>query len=111
MGSSDEAEKIAALRALRFLDTPAAVHELVLRLGTRRDRSGWNEIAGLAGSRYQNLVVQELEQQMGSPDIALTGDYLYILAKLKLQLNHDALPPYPQKDAAQQKIWSERMQV
>jgi hypothetical protein len=111
MGSSNEAEKIAALRALRFLDTPAAVHELVLRLGTRRDRSGWNEIAGLAGSRYQNLVVQELEQQMGSPDIALTGDYLYILAKLKLQLNHDALPPYPQKDAAQQKIWSERMQA
>ena len=87
MGSSNEAEKIAALRALRFLDTPAAVHELVLRLGTPRDRSGWNEIAGLAGSRYQNLVVQELEQQMGSPDIALTGDYLYILAKLKLQLN------------------------
>jgi len=111
MGSSNEAEKIAALRALRFLDTPAAVHELVLRLGTRRDRSGWNEIAGLAGSRYQNLVVQELEQQMGSPDIALTGDYLYILAKLKLQLNHDALPAYPQKDAAQQKIWSERMQA
>jgi len=111
MGSSNEAEKIAALRALRFLDTPAAVHELVLRLGTRRDRSGWNEIAGLAGSRYQNLVVQELEQQMGSPDIALTGDYLYIFAKLKLQLNHDALPPYPQKDAAQQKIWSERMQA
>ena len=111
MGSSNEAEKSAALRALRFLDTPAAVHELVFRLGTRRDRSGWNEIAGLAGSRYQNLVVQELERQMGSPDIALTGDYLYILAKLKLQLNHDALPPYPQKDAAQQKIWSERMQA
>jgi hypothetical protein len=111
MGSSNEAEKIAALRTLRFLDTPAAVHELVFRLGTRRDRSGWNEIAGLAGSHYQNLVVQELEQQMGSPDIALTGDYLYILAKLKLQLNHDALPPYPQKDAAQQKIWSERMQA
>jgi hypothetical protein len=111
MGSSNEAEKIAALRALRFLDTPAAVHELAFRLGTRRDRSGWNEIAGLAGSRYQNLVVQELERQMGSPEIALTGDYLYILAKLKLQLNHDALPPYPQKDAAQQKIWSERMQA
>ena len=111
MGPSNEAEKIAALRALRFLDTPAAVHELVLRLGASRDRSGWNEIAGLAGSRYQNLVVQELEQQMGLPDIALTGDYLYILAKLKLQLNHDALPPYPQKDAAQQKIWSERMQA
>ena len=111
MASSTEDERTAALRVLRFLDTPASVHELVVRLGTRGDRSGWNEIAGLAGSRYQNLVVQELERQMASPDIALTGDYLYILAKLKLQLDHDPLPPYPQKDAEQQKIWSERMQA
>ena len=111
MESSTEAEKTAALRVLRFLDTPASVHELVFRLGTRGDRSGWNEIAGLAGSRHQNLVVQELERQMSAPDIALTGNYLYILAKLKLQLNHDPLPPYPQKDAEQQKIWNERMQA
>src|SRR5439155_3045683 len=80
-------------------------------LGTRGDRSGWNEIAGLAASRYQKLVVQELEQQMSGPDIALTNDYLYILGKQKLQLDHDPLPPYPQKDAEQQKIWSERMQA
>jgi len=111
MGSSTEAEKAAALRVLRFLDTPASAHELVFRLGTRGDRSGWNEIAGLAGSRYQKLVVQELEQQMSDPDIALTNDYLYILGKQKLQLDHDPLPPYPQKDAEQQKIWSGRMQA
>jgi len=111
MGSSTEAEKTAALRVLRFLDTPASVHELVFRLGTRGDRSGWNEISGLAGSRYQNLVVQELEQQMSAPDMALTGDYLYILAKLKLQLGHAAISPYPEKDAEQQKIWIERMRA
>jgi hypothetical protein len=111
MESSTEAEKTAALQVLRFLDTPASVHELVFRLGTRGDRSSWDEIAGLAGSRYQNLVVQELERQMSAPDIALTGDYLYILAKLKAQLDHDPLPPYPQSDAEQQKIWNERMQA
>ena len=111
MGSSTEAEKTTALRALRFLDTPASVHELVFRLGTRGDRSGWNEIAGLAGSRYQNLVVTELDKQMSAPDIALTADYLFILAKLRFQLEHDPLPPYPQKDVAQQTIWSERMRA
>lgn len=111
MGSSTEAEKAAALRVLRFLDTPASVHELVFCLGTHGDRSGWNEIAGLAGSRYQKLVVQELEQQMSGPDIALSNDYLYILGKQKLQLDHDPLPPYPQKDPEQQKIWSGRMQA
>jgi hypothetical protein len=111
IGSSTEAEKTAALRVLRFLDTPASIHELVFFLGTRGDRSGWNEIAGLAGSRYQNLVVEEFERQMSTPDIALTADYLYILAKLKVQLDHGHLPPYPEKDAEQQKIWNERMQA
>ena len=103
MGSSTEAEKMEALRVLRFLDTPASVHELVLRLGTKGHRSGWDEIAGLAGSRYQDLVVKELEQQMSAPDIAVTRDYLYILTKLKAQLSHDPLPPYPQKTQSSRK--------
>ena len=81
IGSSTASEKTAALRVLRFLDTPTSVHELVFRLGTRGDRSGWNEIAGLAGSRYQNLVVQELERQMSAPDIALINDYLSVLSQ------------------------------
>lgn len=111
MESSTEAEKTAALRTLRFLDTPASVHELVSLLGKRGDRSGWNEVAGLAGSRYQNLAVQELELQMSAPDIAVTRDYLYILAKLKSELGHDPLPPYPQKDTEKQKIWTEQMKA
>jgi hypothetical protein len=109
MESSTEGEKSAALRVLRFLDTPGSVRELVLRLGTPGNGGSWNEMAGLAGSRYQSLVVRELEQQMSAPDVALTGGYLYILAKLKLQLDHEPLPPYPQKDVEQQKIWNERM--
>src|SRR2546429_5992523 len=108
MASGTDGEKTSALRVLRFLDTPASVHELVLRLGTQGDRSEWNEVAGLSGSRYQNLVVRELEQQMSAPDIALTSSYLSILAKLKLQLDHEPLPPYPQKDTKRQKIWNER---
>jgi hypothetical protein len=64
----------------------------------------------LAGSRHQDQVVQELERQMNSPDTAITGDYLYTLTKLKMQLEHQPLPPYPKEDAQQQKIWQERMQ-
>ena len=109
MASGTDGEKTSALRVLRFLDTPASVHELVLRLGTQGDRSEWNEVAGLSGSGYQNLVVRELEQQMSAPDVALTSSYLSILAKLKLQLDHEPLPPYPQKDTKRQKIWNERM--
>lgn len=111
MSSSTDAEKGAALRVLRFLDTPATVHELVLLLGTPAAADSWNEVAGLAASLHQGLVVRELEQQMGAPGIAVTANYLYILAKLKLQLNHEPLPPYPEKDQQQQKLWNERMQA
>ncbi|MGH9709286.1 MAG: hypothetical protein ACRD37_01910, partial [Candidatus Acidiferrales bacterium] len=110
MESSTAEEKNAALRTLRFLDTPASVKELVRLLGEHSDGSPWNEVAGLAGSRYQSLVVRELEQQMRSPDIALTENYLYILAKLKFHLDHEPLPPYPEKNTAQQKIWDEQRQ-
>ena len=111
MSSSTDAEKAAALRVLRFLDSPAAVHELVVLLGTPGAADSWNEVAGLASSLHQNLVVSELEQQMSAPDIAVTGNYLYIFAKLKLQLNHEPRPPYPEKNQQQQKLWNERIQA
>jgi hypothetical protein len=106
--SSSDSEKNAALRVLRFLDTPATVHELILLLGTPGVGDGWNEVAGLARSLHQSLVVRELEQQMAAPDIAVSGNYLFILAKLKLQLNHEPLPPYPEKNPEQQKHWTEQ---
>lgn len=109
MGSSTREEKSAALRVLRFLDTPESVRELVQLLGSdNSDNSDWNEIGGLAGSHYQSLVVRELEQQMNNPDIGLTGSYLYILTKLKVQLDEPPLPPYPEKDAQAQKAWEEQ---
>ncbi len=109
--SSSEDEKRAAVRTLRFLDTPESVRALVHLLGSQSDHDVWNEVAGLAGSRYQNVAVRELEQQMKAPDVALTADYLYILAKLKSQLDHEPIPPYPEKDTEQQTVWRERMQA
>jgi hypothetical protein len=47
---------------------------------------------------------------MSAPDTAITGDYLYTLTKLKMQLEHQPLPPYPERGTQQQKIWQERMQ-
>jgi hypothetical protein len=76
--SSTPEDKSAALRTLRFLDTPSSVQELVRLLGARFDGGSWNEVAGLAASRDQSLVVHELEQQMSAPDIAATANYLYI---------------------------------
>jgi len=33
------------------------------------------------------------------------------LAKLKYQLDHKPLPPYPEKDTEEQKIWNDRRQA
>ncbi len=111
MESSTPQEKNAALRILRFLDTPASIPALVHLLGARSDGGHWNEVAGLAASRYQRLVVRELEQQMSAPDIGVTANYLYILAKLKFQLDQEPPPPYPEKDPPQQKSWTDRRQA
>jgi hypothetical protein len=110
MESSTPEETNAAYRTLRFLDTPASLQELVRLMGAHSDGGLWNEVAGLAGSRYQSFVVRELEQQMSGPDVALTGNYLFILAKLKSQLDHQPLPPYPENNKEQQKGWVERRQ-
>ena len=109
-GSSEESKR-AAIRTLRFLDTPQSIHELVRRFDNFPDGRRFDCIAGLAGSVHQDLVVQELEQQMNAPDTAITGEYIYTLAKLKFQNEHAPLPPYPQHDVEQQKLWQARMQA
>jgi hypothetical protein len=108
--SADE-QKNGAIRSLRFLDSPASVTELVRQMSKLPDGKRWECVAGLAGSQHQSLVVRELEQQMGTPDAAITGEYLFILPKLKFQLEHEPLPSYPDRDEQQQKFWRERMQA
>ena len=43
---STDSEKASAIRVLRFLDTPASVHQLVARLGVAGDRGRWDECGG-----------------------------------------------------------------
>jgi hypothetical protein len=107
--SSTDEEKTAAMRMLRFLDSPASVQELVRQMG-KPESNRWDCVARLAGSRHQDLAVQELEQQLGAPDIAITSEYLFILAKLKFQLEHEPLAAYPERGEQEQAAWRENMQ-
>ncbi|MFL6439925.1 MAG: hypothetical protein ACJ71Q_20300 [Terriglobales bacterium] len=109
-GSTKEEEKIVAIRVLRFLDTPESIRALVRQFDALPSGRGFDCIAGLSGSRYPNLVVHELEQQMSAPDTAITPEYIYTFAKLKFQSEHSPLPPYPQNDTEQQKAWAAQMQ-
>src|SRR5271154_1796926 len=103
-------EQRAAIRVLRFLDTPASAHELVRLMGSTSQGADWDFIGGLAGSRHQNLVVKELTSQMSAPDVPITGNYLFILAKLKFLREHEPLPPYPE-DPQQRTAWEERQKT
>ena len=104
--ASTDQQKTAALRTLRFLDSPASVLELVRQLA-KPEKDLWDPVAGLAGSRQQALVVKELEQQLGAPDTAITSNYIYILARLKSQLGQEHLPAYPKDDQQKQAAWHE----
>jgi hypothetical protein len=108
--ASTPEEKRTAIRVLRFLDTPASVHELVRLMGSASPNGDWDFIGGLAGSRHQDLVVRELTNQLRAPDIAITADYLYILAKLRFLHEHAPPPPYP-KDPQQRPAWEERQKT
>jgi hypothetical protein len=50
------------------------------------------------------------QQQLGAPDIAITSEYLFILAKLKFQLEHEPLAAYPERGEQEQAAWRENMQ-
>jgi len=111
LGSTD-VQKAAAIRTLRFLDSPASVAELVRQMTKLPEGRRWDCVAGLAGSRRQDLVVRTLEEQMGAPDTAISGEYLRTLAKLKTDLKHEPLPPYPAAgDEQQKKEWRDRLQA
>jgi hypothetical protein len=108
--ASTDDENREAIRTLRFLDSPRSIRELARQMGNLPAGRRFDCIGGLAGSQHQDQVVQELELQMNSPDTAITGDYLYTLTKLKMQLERQPLPPYPEDDARQQKVWQQRVQ-
>ena len=109
--SATEQERESAVRILRFLDTPESVHELVKAFDTLPQGRRFDVTAGLFGSRHQALVVRELEEQMSAPGTAITTEYLHALARLKFQIGRPPMPPYPQHDPEQQKVWQEQMHV
>ncbi len=108
--SSTQERKTAAARTLRFLDTPRSIHELVRQIVKPGDDQKSDFEFGLMGSRHQELVLQELESQLAAPDAGITASFLRILAQTKFLLSHEAFPPYPETNTAEQKTWQPRFE-
>jgi hypothetical protein len=102
---SDDARH--ACRTIRFLGTPAAVREMVRRLGLQ-DYCGFDWMAGLMGSPHRELVLKELEAGLASPWQPVTEGYLWTLSSLAfLKERPEGLRPAaenPQEQAYQEQI-------
>ena len=106
--NSTQGARQAAIRTLRFLDTPGSIRELVGRLVQSGDINRWDFRAGLMGSRRQDLVLQELDKQFRAPKTAITADYLSVLALSRFLKQHGPLLPRPEGDPVAQEIWGKR---
>lgn len=100
---STKDEKSAAIRTLRFLDSPESVRELARRIARPGDACNWDCKAGLLGSNRQRLLLQELESLFAAPEVAITSEYLSLLGQTRFMLEHGPMPPRP--DNKQEKEW------
>jgi HEAT repeat protein len=94
-------EKRSAIRALRFLGSPESVHELVKVLGTPGNEDSWDCLAGLFGFPNQRLVLNELDKQFSSPDMAITPSYVTALVGTGLLVNRKPSPLYATRSQVQ----------
>jgi hypothetical protein len=108
--NSTQDQKLSAFRTLRFLDSPGSIRELVRRLGEPGNTDSWNCVAGLIGSKHQQLVLQDLQASFAAPGTGITSDYILILAATQFLLNREAMPPHPLQNQQQQKQWQAEFQ-
>jgi HEAT repeat protein len=105
--SKTQQERAAAIRVLRFLDSPEAAKELLLRLNDGHDVDSFSAYMGVLGSPYRKQLLPLMEQRLLAPDQPVWDRYLDALAQLTELVNSGGpMPPYP-KDPAAQKEWQE----
>lgn len=95
------ADRRAACRTLRFLNTEGAVRELVRRFDGK-DAAGGCEFEydfGLRGTTHRALAVAEMERRLVAPEHPITTGFITVLSFLSfLQQNSAPLPPHPGPD-------------
>ncbi|MGH8056545.1 MAG: hypothetical protein ACREOH_04825, partial [Candidatus Entotheonellia bacterium] len=104
--ASDDVQRGRARSVLRFLDSPAALAELVRRLGDPEEISWWDWKAGLLATRHRTIAREELQRGLSAPGVAVTYEYVVTLATIRFLLEHpEPLPPYPPPNTAEQEAW------
>lgn len=102
----DDARRAA--RRLRFLDSKDSTKRLAkLFWGLNEQQPmGWDLMFGLYGSRYRQLAIDSMHEELSSPDHAITSEFLQTL--VGLQVSADSSWDPPSNDQSTQEFWQRR---
>jgi hypothetical protein len=107
LDSKTAAERLQAVRVLRFLDSLEAAQELVRLLPAGLDVDSYSAHLGVLSSPYRRQLLPVMEQRLVAADQPVSEQYLRTLAQLaELVASGGSMPPYP-NDVAAQKAWRE----
>lgn len=108
--SRTDAAQQAAIRAVRFLDTPDAARAMIARYGTFSDfdfantRTYFQTRLGLFGFPQPGFVVSEMERRISDPDFPVSEQLIYDLAQAQFLAAYTHLiPRYVAGDPAKEK--------
>ena len=103
--SGTQIARQAAVRAIRFLETPEAVRAMVARYGQFTDYEEWNYFSyrqtrlGLYGFPKPSIVIQEMQRRLADPDFPVFSIFLEDLAQTQFFAAYpQPLPPLPSTD-------------
>ena len=111
----------AAVRTIRFLETPEAAQAMVARYGHYADYIHWNGSPayyqtrlGLFGFPQPAVVIQEMERRLADPNFPVFNEFLYDLAQVQFFAAYPQTVPLtaiasPARDKERQRLLRRRL--
>lgn len=90
---SNRDERIRAMQVLRFLDSPVAAKELLMRLTAGEDVDSYAAYMGVLGSPFRRQLLPLMEQRLVAPEQPVWDAYLDTLTRLAELLEPGASMP------------------
>ena len=104
--SKPDVDHHPSCRTLRFLGTTAAASEMIKRFRGDDLACEFELGFGLIGSPQRDYVIREMESVLSSPQQPVSSRFVSTLALLKVARQRPPLPPYPDGNEEQIKLWN-----
>jgi hypothetical protein len=102
-------ERLAPIQRMAYLDTPAAIRNIVtLFLQSSNDSSGWLIYSGLRESSQTDLIIPLLQSALTDPSVTVPSQLPELLASLQTRRDLGLQGPAP-SDPAQKAAWDQKL--